>query len=203
MKSQVLHTVWCYISGEAAGKIWNWSLLRVLLCWSTQSFLWGLGGCEQWPTKGRRVDIYPGWVPGQRLTVGFGCILRYWRRHEQRVEESPGPRHRHKKLEASTCLWLPYTKQWTNCCGLDQSPSKNTTWRRFVIDWAKLGRVTHDWEKKITTRIGKPTYDQRDCPVIPHICDTWILFLAGLAYDYLVFDVEKKKGDRGQRELEK
>ena len=25
MKSQVLHTVWCYISGEAAGEIWHWS----------------------------------------------------------------------------------------------------------------------------------------------------------------------------------
>ena len=35
MKSQVLHTVWCYISGEAAsGVIWNWSLLGVkgLIC---------------------------------------------------------------------------------------------------------------------------------------------------------------------------
>ena len=29
MKSQVLHTVWCYISGEAAGEIWKWSLLGV------------------------------------------------------------------------------------------------------------------------------------------------------------------------------
>ena len=27
MKSQVLHTVWCYISGEAAGEIWYWSLV--------------------------------------------------------------------------------------------------------------------------------------------------------------------------------
>ena len=26
MKSQVLHTIWCNISGEAAGEIWNWSL---------------------------------------------------------------------------------------------------------------------------------------------------------------------------------
>ena len=25
MESQVLHTVWCYISGEAAGEIWIWS----------------------------------------------------------------------------------------------------------------------------------------------------------------------------------
>ena len=27
MKSQVLHTVWCNIAGEAAGEIWHWSLL--------------------------------------------------------------------------------------------------------------------------------------------------------------------------------
>ena len=26
MESQVLHTVWCNISGEAAGEIWHWSL---------------------------------------------------------------------------------------------------------------------------------------------------------------------------------
>ena len=29
MKSQILHTVWCNSSGEAAGEIWNWSLLGV------------------------------------------------------------------------------------------------------------------------------------------------------------------------------
>ena len=28
-ESQVLHTVWCHISGEVAGEIWNWSLLGV------------------------------------------------------------------------------------------------------------------------------------------------------------------------------
>ena len=27
MESQVIHSVWCYISGEAAEEIWNWSLL--------------------------------------------------------------------------------------------------------------------------------------------------------------------------------
>ena len=32
MKSQVLHTVWCNIPGEAAGEIWNWSpsVVRIL-----------------------------------------------------------------------------------------------------------------------------------------------------------------------------
>ena len=29
MKSQVLLTVWCNISGEAAGEIWHWSLSGV------------------------------------------------------------------------------------------------------------------------------------------------------------------------------
>ena len=29
MESQVLYTVWCRISGEAAGEIWTWSLLGV------------------------------------------------------------------------------------------------------------------------------------------------------------------------------
>ena len=29
MKSQVLHTVWHSISGEAAGEIWHWSLSGV------------------------------------------------------------------------------------------------------------------------------------------------------------------------------
>ena len=29
IKSQVLHTAWCNISGEAAGEIWHWSLLGV------------------------------------------------------------------------------------------------------------------------------------------------------------------------------
>ena len=29
MKGQVLHTVWCNISGEAAEEIWHWSLLGV------------------------------------------------------------------------------------------------------------------------------------------------------------------------------
>ena len=29
MKSQVLHSVWCNISGEAAGEIWTWPLLGV------------------------------------------------------------------------------------------------------------------------------------------------------------------------------
>ena len=42
MKSQVLLTVWCNISGEAAGEIWHWSLSGVKglnRAWSTSSYL--------------------------------------------------------------------------------------------------------------------------------------------------------------------
>ena len=39
MKSKVLHTVWCNISGEAAGEIWHWSLL------TTQRFTAHAGMC--------------------------------------------------------------------------------------------------------------------------------------------------------------
>ena len=40
MKSQVLHTMWCNISGEAAGEIWKWSLLGVkgLKWWGSPSW---------------------------------------------------------------------------------------------------------------------------------------------------------------------
>ena len=41
MKSQVLYAVWCNISGEFAGEIWNWSLLGVkgLKTTFSQSFI--------------------------------------------------------------------------------------------------------------------------------------------------------------------
>ena len=39
MKSQVLHTVWCYITGEAAGEIGDWSLLGLKgLSWFAKSW---------------------------------------------------------------------------------------------------------------------------------------------------------------------
>ena len=38
MENQVLQTVWCNISGDASGEIWNWSLLGVKdLSWE---YLW-------------------------------------------------------------------------------------------------------------------------------------------------------------------
>ena len=40
MKSQVLHTVWCNISGEAAGEIWKWLTLALPSSKSTFSQLY-------------------------------------------------------------------------------------------------------------------------------------------------------------------
>ena len=40
MKSQVLLTVWCNISGEAAGEIWHWSLSGVKGLILVQHLLW-------------------------------------------------------------------------------------------------------------------------------------------------------------------
>ena len=40
MKSQVLHTVWCNISGEAAGEIWSWSFLSWVKGLSGQIFMY-------------------------------------------------------------------------------------------------------------------------------------------------------------------
>ena len=40
MKSQVFHTVWCNISGEAAGEIWNWSLVGVKGLTESDSQYW-------------------------------------------------------------------------------------------------------------------------------------------------------------------
>ena len=37
MKTHILLTVWCYISGEAAGEIWNWSLSALNIGWPTCS----------------------------------------------------------------------------------------------------------------------------------------------------------------------
>ena len=49
MKSQVLHTVWWYISGEAAGEIWKWSLLEVKgLNFFCEPMLHNLTGVATW-----------------------------------------------------------------------------------------------------------------------------------------------------------
>ena len=50
MKSRVLHTVRCYISGEAAGQIWNWPLLRVK-GWLSVSPNSALNVIDWWPSS--------------------------------------------------------------------------------------------------------------------------------------------------------
>ena len=63
MKSKVLHTVWCNIPGEAAGEIWNWSLLGLKGLkpggdWSR--------GCASW------------WVHIMRNKTNSICFLIDW-----------------------------------------------------------------------------------------------------------------------------
>ena len=77
MKSQVLHTVWGNISGEAAGEIWDWSLLgRAHLPLSTddQVLHCSTAGPGTWSAT------YP--VPSQRCPLlgappGFSCRSHY------------------------------------------------------------------------------------------------------------------------------
>ena len=63
MKSQVLHTVWCNIAGEAAGEIWNWSLLGVKgLTWICVISLNGPTGWTRLAGKRRTVETqYEKW----------------------------------------------------------------------------------------------------------------------------------------------
>ena len=63
MKSQVLHTVWCNISGEAAGEIWNWSLLGVKGLTAIQHYSYSFPGSSSryssvflWREKTARVS---------------------------------------------------------------------------------------------------------------------------------------------------
>ena len=70
MKSQVLSTVWCNISGEAAGKIWNWSLLGVK----------GLNTSIRRSSRSWSQKKPDSFVNGQSITLGSRCdeFLHYW-----------------------------------------------------------------------------------------------------------------------------
>ena len=74
MKSQVLHTVWCNMTGEATGEIWTWSLLGVkvlseispshyFLCKNSDVFIWEPGQPGQPRSRSRRPGLNLGW-PG-------------------------------------------------------------------------------------------------------------------------------------------
>ena len=75
MKSHVLHTVWCNISGEAAGEIWNWSLLGVkgsncAAAWLTQRQK--TDRCSYWLL--RYGDIYPKSVQARLYSIVWMLI---------------------------------------------------------------------------------------------------------------------------------
>ena len=60
MKSRILHAVWCNISGEAVGGIWDWSRLEVK----------GFSTCAA--SSKRRATALSNWIR-------FGAtVARYW-----------------------------------------------------------------------------------------------------------------------------
>ena len=97
MKSQVLHTVWCYISGEAAGEIWTWSLLGAekgltcaQLCWhgTGNMYLTLLpspcsNSCIDVPARARAVGSGD-WCRGFDTQFGGRCSAGgVWSLHDQ------------------------------------------------------------------------------------------------------------------------
>ena len=74
MKSLVLHTVWCYISGEVAGEIWNWSLSGV------KGFMW------------RNSDIIT-WVACDLPKVCFICLVTAGDRKPTHTDVHPTQAH--------------------------------------------------------------------------------------------------------------
>ena len=63
MKSQVLHTVWCHISCEAAGEFWHWSLSGVKgliqsVCLSGHVLSYWGGGGEGGEKGEKKIDLH-------------------------------------------------------------------------------------------------------------------------------------------------
>ena len=89
MKGQVLHTVWCNISGEAAGEIWYWSLLGVKGLKGWENALFELGS--------ERVETNIIFSQNSRsLAVITKAILkpclRYWKTSRELSNQSRPPR---------------------------------------------------------------------------------------------------------------
>ena len=81
MKSQVLHTVWWYISGEAAGEIGDWSPLGVkglkILHWFLHLQSWPkcVGHCAFSPSQEGRIWPKERLFPCEKLIDGRGSAF--------------------------------------------------------------------------------------------------------------------------------
>ena len=170
MKSQVLHTVWCNISGEAAGEIWyDWSLSGVKgLMTSPFSFV-----CYVYfITAAKNVPV-PMWLD-TNSGAGFvelkrSCVMT---RQITRVPAfASGHKAPHSLISTPTKLevvaectngkiriykMLPWTKRpttWTNVWSIPTKPAQehpfyeNPDCRVFVKNW--IPRATRKWRNYI------------------------------------------------------
>ena len=81
MKSQVLHTVWCNISGEAAGEIWNWSLfgMKGLNALCLIKFCFPAHSLSRLRWRSRRSDlVLRPWAFSQTRDVCTDCTDWLW-----------------------------------------------------------------------------------------------------------------------------
>ena len=108
MKIQVLHTVWCNISGEAAGEFWNWSLLGV------RGLMYVLSSTVNWASLRRNAvnsdSVLLLWIPRWKLITLCANIA-----HSPRCERYTKWTGRDK-----TPVRLPGANQFL--CGASRSP---------------------------------------------------------------------------------
>ena len=169
MKSQVLHTVWCYISGEAAGEIWNWSLLGVKGL-SSRPFQIGpfsLPSTGPTPRSGFvRVQLCPNtwwrytadrihvWGSQVRLSR-FSCFAVRWNLRSRSVSASRG-------VSGKLCCWRSRPRgsgwSWTG----SEQPSSDG--QRSPAQWRHTWTAsrTPDWA---ASRWWEPMQWIRTCAV--------------------------------------
>ena len=108
MKIQVLHTVWCNISGEAAGEFWNWSLLGV------RGLMYVLSSTVNWASLRRNAvnsdSVLLLWIPRWKLITLCANIA-----HSPRCERYTKWTGRDK-----TPVRLPGANEFL--CGASRSP---------------------------------------------------------------------------------
>ena len=137
MKSQVLHTVWRSISGEAAGEIWNWSLsgLKGLSC-KVQA----LDPLSRWK---RRVQQEERNVRSPSETEHLAKRLRTWQDSSWWRRRRRGGCRSNERNKQSKKKWQSSAVQWKT----------KKEWRRSMLNGKNQVGLRHtnignqNWEK--------------------------------------------------------